>query len=108
MRSLRLPQFILEGTQIILEIIDAPGCIGLGILLLVTQTALEAAAGLCPGRGVETELQSLAMNIVGQRLHVGKSCVRLDVAGRIALTLPSIVYVDVHIAGIAQAAGNQG
>ena len=47
------------------------------------------------------------MNVVGQRLHVGKSFVGMQNTLRIALALPGVVNVDVDVAGIAHAGLDQ-
>ena len=48
------------------------------------------------------------MDVVGERLHVGKLAVGMDDALRVALALPGVVDVDVDVAGIAHAGGNHG
>jgi hypothetical protein len=47
-----------------------------------------AAAGLRPRPGVDADLQSLGMHIVGQRLHVGKLFIRVQHPVLVALRPP--------------------
>src|SRR5215831_18854533 len=43
------------------------------------------------------------MDVIGERLHVGELAVRVDVALRVALPLPSVVDVYVNVARIPHA-----
>jgi hypothetical protein len=63
--SLLLHHFWNEAAQVVLEIVDAPGCVELGVLLLVAQRALVASASLGPRRGIDADLQPLGMHVIG-------------------------------------------
>ena len=95
-----------SAAPIVFEIVDSPLGESLRILLLVTVTSLIAATGHRPGRGVDAQLQSTAVNVVRERLHVGKLGVGDDVALGVAPTLPGVVDVNENIAGRGHAAGH--
>ena len=46
------------------------------------------------------------MNVVGQRLHVGEFVIGVQHAIRVALAFPGVVDVDVNVAGIFHAGGD--
>ena len=47
------------------------------------------------------------MDVVGEGLHVGELVVGLDVAAGVALAFPGVVDVDVDVAGVAHAGGDE-
>ena len=96
--------FASVAAPVVLEVIDTPGVVGLGVLLLVVDGAQIAAAGEVAGRGVDTELQSVSMEPVAEALHVGELVVGADGAVGVTLGgLPGIVDVDVLIAVVGEA-----
>src|ERR1035441_2100554 len=96
------------SAPVVFEIVDAPGRVGLGVLFFVLVAALVAGAGLGTGRGIDAEFEALAVDVGGQRLHVGEFVVGGDIAGGIAAGFPGIVDVDVDIAGLAHAGLDDG
>src|SRR5438445_420158 len=67
------------------------------------------STGVRPGRRIDSQFETLAMNVICQGLHVGKFLVSRDVAVGVALfALPSVVDVDVGIPGILHAVGGHG
>ena len=95
-----------KTAEVILQVVDAPLRIGLGVLLFMPIAARVLSAGFGPGTGVDADLQSFGVDVVGQRLHVGKFVVGLDESIGVALALPGVVDVDVDVAGIAHAGGH--
>src|SRR4051794_3155683 len=87
---------------VVLDVIDAPAGIGPRILIFVATATGTAAAGGRAGVRVDTQLESLAMHIVRQRLYPGWEAlgVWLDIAVGVALALPAIVNVHVLVAGV--------
>ncbi len=96
-----------EAAQIVLQIIDAPVGIHLGVLLFMAERALELGACLGSRPGVNADLQPFGMDIVGQRLHVGKLFVGVEHSSLVALALPGVVDVDVDVPGILHARGHE-
>src|SRR5436853_484080 len=90
------------GAPIDLDVIDAPGRVGLNILLFVLIAAGALFASEAAGVGVEAELQSLGVDVIGKRLHSIWETVGVDHDGAVggAADLPAIVNVDVLIAGV--------
>ena len=82
-------------STVVLQIIDAPASEGVGVLTLVLVTAGVAAATVGAGRGIRSQFQPLAVDIVGQGLHVGKAAIALDFALGVARGGPGVVDVDV-------------
>jgi hypothetical protein len=68
------------GAEIVLQVVDAPGGVGGGILLHVGEATLVVRAGLRAGAGVDADLQALGMHIVGEGFHVGELLIGHDVA----------------------------
>ena len=66
-----------------------------------------SAAGLGARRGIDPDLESLRVDVVGQRLHVRKLAIGVEHSLRVAFTLPGVVDVDVDVSGVAHAAGDQ-
>ena len=95
-----------EAAEVVLQVVDAPGGVELGVLHLVVERGGEAGAGLGPGRGVDAELEALGVHVVGQRLHVGELRVGVQHAVGVALALPGVVDVDVDVAGVFHAGGD--
>src|SRR5262249_29690760 len=93
---------------VVFQVINAPCGVGAGILLFVAIAAFVSGAGVGAGRGIDSQFETLAVHIIGQRLHVGKFLVGLDVALRVAHALPGVVNVDVHVAGVFHAALDHG
>ena len=92
-----------SAAPIVLQVIDAPVGVLLGVLFLVAVAPFVFGAGLRSRRRVDTQLQSLAVDVVGQRLHVRELLVRLNHAARVALPLPAVVDVDVDVARVLHA-----
>ena len=70
--------------------------------------AFESRAALRSGRGVDSQLQAVLVEIVGEPLHVRKLFIRMKGAVRVARALPAVVDVHIHVAGIAHAGLDQG
>ena len=71
---------IAGAAPVVLEIVNTPGGLGLGVLRLVAVAACIAGTGLGARAGVDAELQSLGVDVVGERLHVGELVVGVDVS----------------------------
>ena len=55
---------------------------------------------LWPGRGVDADLETLGVNVVGQRLHVGELRVGMEHAVGVALAFPGcLLYTSGEGAG---------
>src|SRR5207248_6515256 len=65
----------------------------------MTVTALVPSASFWPWRGIDSEFQSEAVNIVAEFFHVREAIIRMNEAFGIALSLPAIIDVDVGIPG---------
>ena len=98
---------VAQSAQVVLQVIDPPRGVGVGVLLLVTKRPLEMGAGLRSRRGIDADLQPLGMNVVGQSLHVGELLVGLDVSLRVALAFPGVVDVDIGVPSRRHAGGDQ-
>src|SRR6185369_16526458 len=96
------------ATPVVLQVINSPGSVGAGVLFLVTVTAFVTGAGVGTGRRINPELQTFAVNIIGQRLHVRKFLVGLDVTLRVAAGFPGVVNVDVSVSGCPHAVTGHG
>ena len=107
----RVAHFLIDGLHlfvfvnvagaapVVFQIVDTPYGIRSRVLLFMAVTALISGAGIRAGGGVDAELESFTVNVIGERLHIGELPVGGDVALRIAmLALPCIVDVDVLIA----------
>src|SRR6185295_2687960 len=90
------------AAPVVLEVIDAPCCVLARILEFVAAAAGSSCASLGAGVGVDTELQALGVDIVGDGLDaVGKRLgVGLDVAILVARNLPAVVDDDVLVPGV--------
>src|SRR3546814_18530592 len=80
------------------QIVESPIGKGLGVLLNMSVASFIAGAGPRTLRRVNADLQPLRMDIIGERLHVGKLRIGLQHAVGVALALPAIVDVDIKIA----------
>ena len=78
-----------------------------GVLLLVAEAAFVTAAGLGAGAGVDAELEALGVDVVAEGLHVGEAVVGVEDALGVALALPGVVEVDVDVAGVLHAGGDE-
>ena len=67
----------------------------------MAQAAFKTGAGLRSGSAVDAELQALAVHVVGEALHVREFLVGMQHAAAVALALPGVVDVDIHIARVA-------
>jgi hypothetical protein len=56
---------------VFLEVVDAPGGVLAGVLVLVADGAGAAGAGLGADVGVDAELEALGVDVVGERLDAG-------------------------------------
>src|SRR5262249_9469660 len=83
---------------IVLEVINAPFGKGSRVLLFVLIAGFKSGARLGAGRGVYAELETLAVNVIGERFHVAKLLVGLNLSALIALRFPGVINVDVLIA----------
>ncbi len=90
---------------IVLEVVDTPGGVGVGIDLLVTEGTGSASAGLVAGIGVETELEALGVDVVGESLHArgeGLGVFNDDVSVVITVNLPAVIEVEVLVAELEE------
>ena len=60
-----------------------------------------------PGRGVDAELEALGVDVVAEGFHVGEAVVGVENALGVALALPGVVQVDVDVAGVLHAGGDE-
>ena len=104
--SLLLHHFGDEAAQVVLQVVDAPVGIHFRVLLFVAQRARISGAGLRSRPGVDADLQPLGMNIVREGFHVRKFGVGVQHAVGVALAFPSVVDVDVDVAGVFHAGGH--
>ena len=77
-----------EAAQVVLEVIDAPVGIHLGVLFFVAERAFVVGAGLGAGRGVDAELEALGVDVVGERFHVRELGVGVEDAAARRACLP--------------------
>ena len=85
---------------IVLEVVDTPGGVGVDIDLLVTEGTGSASTGLVAGIGVETELEALGVDVVGESLHAGGETLRIfddNVGLWVTVDLPAVVEVEVLV-----------
>ena len=89
---------------VIFQIVDTPRSKGAGILLLETITGCPSTAGKLGGIRIDTQLQSLGVNIVGKRLDTIREFLRVwnDVIMAVTTSLPQVIYKDVFVTGIAE------
>ncbi len=105
-RRTRIFHHVAQAAQVVLQIVDAPVGICLSVLFFMAIAALIFCAGLGTRGGVNSQLQSFSVNVVGQGLHVRKLAIGMKNALGVALTLPGVVNVDVNITGVAHSAGD--
>ena len=96
------------AAPVVLQIIDAPRRPRFGVLCLMRVAAFITRAGPRPRRGIDPQLQALAVDVIRECLHVRELIVGLNVPVRIACPFPRIVDVDVHVAGILHPARHHG
>ena len=92
------------AAEVILQVVDSPCGKLLGILLFMAEAGRVSRAGKRSGRRVDTDLQTLRMNVVGKALHVGELLVGQDVALRVTPTFPGVVDVDIGVAHLVHPA----
>ena len=91
---------------VILQIVDAPRGEGACVLLLKAQACCPSATSELRCIRVDAELQSLRVNIVGERLYARRELLRVgyDVVLSVASALPEVIDEDIFVAGIAKSA----
>src|SRR3984957_19804402 len=94
------------AAEIVFKIVHTPRRISGCVLLFMPITTFIPCAGLRSWRGVNANLQSLRMNIIGKSLHVRKFCVCDDIAIGVSPSLPGVINVDVDVPGFAHPAGD--
>src|SRR4029079_18088632 len=75
-------------------------------LFFVAEGAFEVGAGLGSGRGVDAELEALGVDVVGECFHVGEFGIGGEDAAGVALAFPSVIDVDVDVASVFHARGD--
>ena len=96
---------------IVLEVVDTPGGVGVDIDLLVTEGTGSASTGLVAGIGVETELEALGVDVVGESLHAGGETLRIfddNVGLWVTVDLPAVVEVEVLVAELEESLLDHG
>ena len=95
---------------VVLQIVDTPRGERLGVLRLRALPAGLARAGGGVGRLVDPELQTLAVNVGGQRGDAARELggVPLKIPARVAPVHPAVVDVDVLVSDRCHAARNKG
>ena len=93
-------------TPVVFQVVDTPASILHGILIFVAQRAWHTGTGSCAGIAVDAQFQPLAVYVVSHGLHAMRKAygIGLDETVGIALAMPAVVNVDVHISCIAQSA----
>ena len=91
---------------VVLQIVDAPRSEGACVLLLETEARCPSAAGELRRIRVDAELQTLRVDIVGERLYARRELLRVgyDVVLSVASALPEVVDEDIFVAGVAKSA----
>ena len=84
---------------VVLDVVEAPLRPRLRVLRLVlVAPGVSLLAGPWPRRGINADLESFAVDVVGEGFHVGEFLVRRDLAVRVARAFPGVVDVDVRVA----------
>ena len=96
-----------EAAEVVFEVVDAPGGVDFGVLLLVAERAVVAGAGFGAGAGVDADLEALGVDVVGEGFHVREFGVGMQFAAGVALAFPGVVDVDVDVAGVFHAGGDE-
>ena len=96
-----------EAARVVLQVVDAPLGVELGVLLLVIVRGLKTGAGLRSRRGIDANLQPFGVDIIRQRFHVGELRIRVQHSVRDALTLPGVVDIHVDVARVFHAGGDE-
>ena len=92
------------AAPVVLQVVDAPAVVALGVLQLVVDRTEVAAACEVAGRRVDAELESFGVEPVAEVLHAGELLVDGNRAVGITLgSLPAVVDVHVAIAVVGQA-----
>src|SRR6201999_1877057 len=86
---------------IIFQIVNAPRGVLARVLKFVAATARSLLAGERSGVRVESELESLRVHVVGERLYPRREALRVgdDVAFGVAANLPAVVNDYVTVSG---------
>src|ERR1041384_1575247 len=100
MLSLRIE--LLGVTPIDLDVIDSPRGVSLSVLRLVIETTRTFLASHRAGIGINSQLQALRVNVIGEGLDAVRKAdwIGDDRPIRIAADLPAVVDVHVLIAGL--------
>src|SRR5690606_2677205 len=87
---------------VVFQVVDAPLGVGERVLIFMSAAAGVAGAGGVACVGVDTDLQTFGVNVIGQCFHAGRKTlfVDLDPAVFIALTVPAVIDFDVFVSGI--------
>src|SRR5262249_51316823 len=95
---------------IFFDVVHAPFGVGAPVLLFVSVGAGPALAGAAAGVGVDAELETLLVYVVGERLDAAGEAHRIgdDPSGGIPRHLPAVVDHDVPITRVAEAARHHG
>ena len=108
------------AAPVVLQVVEAPAGIGLGVLRLMLPARGATAAGPRSRRGIQADFQAEAVNIIGEPFHVRKTGVRNDVPLRIAkgsaqrrifgvhVVFPEVIDVDVRPAVVDEPALDHG
>ena len=94
------------AAPVVFEVIKPPFPVTAGVQFLVLVAALVPGAGLRTGRGVEPDLQALAVDVIRQGFHVGELLVGKHVPVGVPPGFPAVVNVDVGPPVVDQAAGD--
>ncbi len=97
-----------RAAPVILQVIESPVNVLLRILRLVSVTAFVTGASLRTRRRINSDFQSLSMNVIHESLHVGEFLIGPDPAPLIASALPAIIDVDVGVASVLHAIAGDG
>ena len=100
-----LPHVVLHGAEIVLEEVNAPGGVHLGVLGFMADTSLVVAAGLGAGARVDAELEAFGMDVIAEGFHVGEAVVGVEDSLGVALALPGVVKVYVDVSSVLHAGG---
>src|ERR1019366_1111685 len=105
-RGLGQHDVLAKAAKVVLEVVDAPGSVELGVLDFVVQRGWVAGAGFASGSRVDAKLEALGVNVVGQSFHVREFVVGVKDTAGIAFAFPGVIDVDVDVAGVFHPGGN--
>src|ERR1051325_5872358 len=90
---------------IFLYVIDAPAGVSSRVAFLVAECARPSLAGFRSGVGVDAELQTFRVHVIGEGFDAVRKTLRIgdDRSRWIATDLPAIVDYDVLVTGVAHA-----